>query len=304
MQARLIAYPPDAAAVTRWIPTGERLTIGREPTCGLVIEHPSISRNHAEIHFDGEGWRVRDLGSKNGTFVDGIQARDHPLPKGCWLRLGDCHIDFGVYDDERAAQQRDRQSRQRALSQALTRQMTGDQGQGDSLPAHVLRGVVELAGCSRGFMLLSDPKVGDFTVRASLQMDPDALDDRAFSGSVGAVQRVLGDGRPLVVNDVGGEQWLAGRASVITGGMTTLVCLPLSDGHEVFGAIYADRRNGPGAPAGEPITDFELELLGAFTESATLYLLARRAMQSLDAPRWRTILERQATLAHEADAAR
>ena len=146
--------------------------------------------------------------------------------------------------------------------------------------------------------------VGDFTVRASLQMDPGVLDSRAFSGSVGAVQRVLGNGRPLVVNDVGGEQWLAHRDSVIAGGMTTLVCLPLSDGREVFGAIYADRRSGPGVPTGEPITDFELELLGAFTESATLYLLARRAIQSLDAPRWRTIVERQTAFAHDTGGAR
>lgn len=299
MQARLIAYPPDAAAVTRWILPGERLTIGREPGCGLVIGHPSISRSHADVHFDGQAWRVRDLGSKNGTFVDGIAARDHPLPKGCWLRLGDCHIDFGVYDDERAAQQRDRQSHQRALSQALTRQMTGEQGDAESLPAHVLRGVVELAGCSRGFMLLSDPRLGDFTVRASLHLDPDLLDSRAFSGSVGAVQRVLSGGAALVVNDVGGEHWLANRASVISGGMTTLVCLPLLDGSKVFGAIYADRRSGPGTPRGEPITDFDLDLLRAFTESATLYLLARRAMQSLDAPRWQTILDRHSALAHD-----
>jgi hypothetical protein len=299
MQARLIAYPPDAAAVTRWILPGERLTIGREPGCGLEIAHPSVSRSHADVHFDGQAWRVRDLGSKNGTFVDGITVRDHPLPRGCWLRLGDCHIDFGVYDDERAAQQRDRLTHQRALSQALTRQMTGEHGAVESLPAHVLRGVVELAGCSRGFMLLSDPRLGDFTVRASLHLDPDQLDSRAFSGSVGAVQRVLAGGAALVVNDVGGEHWLAHRASVIAGGMTTLVCLPLLDGSKVFGAIYADRRSGPGAPAGEPITDFDLDLLRAFTESATLYLLARRAMQSLDAPRWQAIVDRQSALAHD-----
>jgi hypothetical protein len=299
MQARLIAYPPDAAAVTRWIAPGERLTIGREPGSGLVIDHPSVSRAHAEVSGDGRAWRIRDLGSKNGSFVDGIAVRDHPLPGGCWLRLGDCHIDFGVYDDEGVARQRERLTRQRALSQALARQVTGGLGDSESLPAQVLRGVLELAGCSRGFLLLADPRVGDFTVRASLQLDLEQLDSRAFGGSVGAVQRVLGQGRPLVVNDVGGEHWLAHRASVIAGGMTTLVCLPLLDGHKVFGAIYADRRSGPGTPAGEPITDFDLELLGAFTESATLYLLARRAMQSLEAPRWQSIVDRQAALAHD-----
>jgi len=76
---------------------------------------------------------------------------------------------------------------------------------------------------------------------------------------------------------------------VIAGGITTLVCLPLSDGRGVFGAVYADRRSAPG-DEGEPITSFDLELLAAFAESATLYLLAQRAMRSIDdAPRWQTI---------------
>ena len=290
MPARLIAYPPDAAAVSRWLQPGERLRIGRDPDCDLVIAHPSVSRMHAELYHAGDRWRLRDLGSKNGSFVDGIAVTDHPIPSDCWFRFGDSYCDFGVFDATQAAALRERQAERRALSQALVRKVSQ---QTDSMPSHVLRGVVELAGCSRGFLLLADPRLGEFTVRASLKLDPDVLDDRAFSGSVGAVQRVLADGKPLVVNDIGNEGWLAARASVITGGLTTLVCLPLFDGRGVFGAVYADRR-GPG----EPITEFELELLSAFTESATLYLLAHRAMASLEGvPRWQTIVDRQSTLA-------
>ncbi|HEV8694326.1 MAG TPA: FHA domain-containing protein [Lysobacter sp.] len=300
MQARLIAYPPDAAATSRWLQPEERLRIGREPGCDLVIEHPSVSRAHAELYHDGTNWRLRDLGSKNGTFVDGIAISDHPLPRSCWLRLGDSYCDFGLFDTAQATALRDRQTERRALSQALTRQISRQPSGSDSLPAHVLRGVIELSGCDRGFMLMADPNVGDFTVRASLQLDPSALDKRAFSGSIGAVQRVLASGKPLVVNDIDSEGWLASRASVIAGGLTTLICLPLFDGNHVFGAVYADRRSAPDGSRGEPITDFDMELLGAFAESATLYLLARRAMQSLDdAPRWQSIVEKQTAFASQ-----
>lgn len=293
MQARLIAYPPDAAAVSRWLQPGERLRIGRDPGCDLVIAHASVSRNHAELYHAGGRWHLRDLGSKNGSFADGIRVDDHPLPTSCWLRLGDCYCDLTCFDDVQAAALRERQSEQRALSQALTRQMSKQAADAESLPAHILNGVVELAGCSRGFLLLSDPHTGDFAVRASLRLDPDDLGGRAFSGSVGAVQRALANGKPLVVNDVGSEAWLAGRASVVAGGLTTLVCLPLTDGKRVFGAVYADRRSGADGSRGEPITSFDLELLGAFAESATLYLLAQRAMRSLDeAPRWQAIVDR------------
>ena len=292
MQARLIAYPPDAAAVTRWLQPDEPLRIGRDPSCDLQIGHPSVSRAHAELYHDGARWHLRDLGSKNGSFVDGIGINDHALPGACWLRLGDTFCEFALVDAAEAAALRERQSRHRALSQALTRQLRQLSGE-DSLPAHVLAGVVELAGCGRGFILLADPRLGDFTVRASLHLDQAAFAESGFSGSVGAVQRVLAQGTPLVVNDIGNEAWLASRASVVAGGLTTLVCLPLLDGARVFGAVYADRRGG----RGDPITEFDLELLGAFTESATLYLLARRAMRSLDdAPRWQGIVERQASV--------
>lgn len=293
MQARLIAYPPEAPAVSRWLQPGERLRIGRDPACDLVIPHSSVSRAHAELYHDGDAWRLRDLGSKNGSFAEGLPITDHPLPAQCWLRLGDTYCDFGQFEDAHAAVVRERQAERRALSQALTRRMTQHGGEGNaSLPAQVLQGVLELSGCERGFLLLADPRVGDFTVRASLHLDPSTGNPRAFSGSVGAVQRVLATGRALVVNDVRSEAWLSGRASVIAGGLVSLVCLPLSDGAQVFGAVYADRRGAPGEP-GEPITDVDLELLGAFVESATLFLLAQRAMQSLDqAPRWQTIVSR------------
>ncbi|GAB3388346.1 FHA domain-containing protein [Lysobacter fragariae] len=298
MLARLIAYPPDAAAVARWLDPATPLRIGRDPDCGLVIEHPSVSRHHAELHFDGEAWRLRDLGSKNGSFVDGIAVNDHRLPRNCWLRLGDSYCDFGLFVESQAAAMRERQSERRAMSQAMAMRMSRGPSGTESLPAHVLRGVIELSGCTRGFMLLADPGVGDFTVCASLQLDPSVLDTRAFSGSVGAVQRVLTAGKALVVNDIGNEGWLSGRESVVASGLTTLVCLPLLDRGKVFGAVYADRR-GPG----EPITDFDLELLAAFAESATLYLLTRRAMQSLSAPRWKTILEHQHALTSSVGAA-
>jgi hypothetical protein len=291
MQARLIAYPPDAAAVSRWLNPGERLRVGRDPDCDLVIDHASVSRQHAELYRVGDRWHLRDLGSKNGSFVDGIAISDHPLPEHCWLRLGDSFCDFSCFEAAQAAAMQSRASKQRELSQLLTNQVKHATDR-NSLPSHILNGVVELAGCSRGFLLLVDPRVGDFTVQASLELDVREMGSRAFSGSVGAVQRALASGKPLVVNDVGSETWLASRGSVVAGGITTLVCLPLSDGRQLFGAVYADRRNAATGANGEPITAFDLELLSAFAESATVYLLAQQAMRSIDnAPRWQAIVE-------------
>jgi hypothetical protein len=287
MQARLIAYPPDAAAVPRWLSPDDRLRIGRSDECGLVLDDASVSRLHAELAFEDGAWRLRDLGSKNGVHVDGMPVRDITLPENCWLRLGDVHCEFAQFDDARAAAMRGREHERRERSAVLTRQVAAGTRY-DSMLDDVLQGVLELSGCSRGFLLLAQQ--GDYAVKASLGTDDGALGRGEFRGSVGAVERTLAQRRPVVVNQVHHEPWLASRASVIASGLHSLVCLPLLDRDQVLGAVYADRQG-----SGEPITAVDLELLQAFAETATLWLLAGRALDSLnDAPRWSTLVRARA----------
>jgi pSer/pThr/pTyr-binding forkhead associated (FHA) protein len=47
------------------------LVVGRDRQCDLVIDSPLISREHARLLFTPEGMRLQDLGSTNGTFVNG-----------------------------------------------------------------------------------------------------------------------------------------------------------------------------------------------------------------------------------------
>lgn len=47
------------------------LRIGRDPGNGLRLSHESVSRLHAELTFQKRGWMLRDLGSTNGTIVNG-----------------------------------------------------------------------------------------------------------------------------------------------------------------------------------------------------------------------------------------
>jgi pSer/pThr/pTyr-binding forkhead associated (FHA) protein len=48
-----------------------RHTLGRDPTCDIVLTEVSISRRHAELRVDGRIVHIRDLNSRNGTFVNG-----------------------------------------------------------------------------------------------------------------------------------------------------------------------------------------------------------------------------------------
>lgn len=66
-------------------------TIGRSPTCTMQIDKPSISKQHALIAWDGDQWRIRDLHSRNGTWLDSRRlqpGQDIPLTAGAMLAFG------------------------------------------------------------------------------------------------------------------------------------------------------------------------------------------------------------------------
>jgi adenylate cyclase len=64
------------------------IVIGRAPDCDLLLQHESISRQHARIARDDEGWVLRDLGSKNGSRVNTFHVNDQILRNGDRLDLG------------------------------------------------------------------------------------------------------------------------------------------------------------------------------------------------------------------------
>lgn len=68
-----------------------RSLVGRSPGCELQIDKPCISREHAVLSWAGGRWEIRDLGSRNGTVVDGT-----PIEPGESLRLSQgALISFG-----------------------------------------------------------------------------------------------------------------------------------------------------------------------------------------------------------------
>ncbi len=99
----------------------DHLVIGRDPGCDIVIAHPVVSKKHAEIVKQNGKSLVVDLGSVNGTFVNGIRVKRHELqeldrvvigpselhfhggalthiPDGRVVRLDSVHLNFQVTD--------------------------------------------------------------------------------------------------------------------------------------------------------------------------------------------------------------
>jgi len=69
-------------------------TVGRDPSNDLFLDDVTVSRRHAEFFRAGDEFRVRDLGSMNGTYVDGVRTEERGLPDGAHIRIGRYDIVF------------------------------------------------------------------------------------------------------------------------------------------------------------------------------------------------------------------
>ena len=88
-----LSYQDGDAPQVHTFESGE-VTIGRSPECEVVLKDFGISRAHARIIVDGDGARIADLKSKNGTQVNGVPVVEAPLKDGDRILLGKFQILF------------------------------------------------------------------------------------------------------------------------------------------------------------------------------------------------------------------
>jgi adenylate cyclase len=76
-------------------------TLGRAPECDLVLNHESVSREHARFSFDGESWTIEDLGSKNGVRINTYRVEHQRLRDGDRIDLGTArlHVEIGPFEN-------------------------------------------------------------------------------------------------------------------------------------------------------------------------------------------------------------
>jgi len=67
---------------------GDSLTLGRDHNNAVQVSDNEISRRHAEIRKDDQGYLLADLGSSNGTFVNAEQVTERRLANGDRVQLG------------------------------------------------------------------------------------------------------------------------------------------------------------------------------------------------------------------------
>ena len=94
--AKLIVKDVDHTCLVDLQPD-ERLVVGRSPECDLTVTAQRASRRHAELRGSGSGHLLADLGSTNGTLLNGAPvAGEAPLGDGDVVDVGGCTILYRV----------------------------------------------------------------------------------------------------------------------------------------------------------------------------------------------------------------
>jgi len=90
---RLIILAKDRSTRQVYI-SGRMTTIGRNHNNSLVVDRDRVSRKHAVIDWDGNDYAITDIGSRNGTFVNGTRIMQRYLRSGDTITIGDCDLRF------------------------------------------------------------------------------------------------------------------------------------------------------------------------------------------------------------------
>jgi len=302
----------DAKHVSLELRQGDRV-VGRAPDSGICLDHRSVSRRHALIAVEGARVTVTDLGSRNGTKVDGVritgptEARDGAeiafadvvlrlIEQGTTETKGYALNGSAVVSSVIPASEALAPLAERRKSRDLFR-VLADAGQFlvserplDAVYEGVLD-LVERAVHSDRIVLLSTG-AGDHepSVLASRVREGTGLGERLVLSTT-MVHQVLNEGASLLTADAQQDPRFSGHESVISQGTRAAMAAPLFDNRQTIGLLYADTT--------DPASQYGPDELRTFTVLANLIAVKITQARLAQAEEERKRLERELGAARE-----
>jgi predicted component of type VI protein secretion system len=101
-RATVVILSGDAAG-SEWVVEQASNTIGRGDDCDWKVTDDSMSKEHATLEYANGGFRIRDLGSRNGMLVNGSESRASDLQNADRFQLGEHEFQFIIEKRDRAS---------------------------------------------------------------------------------------------------------------------------------------------------------------------------------------------------------
>ena len=265
----------------------EVVFVGRAPDNEIPVKDKSVSRKHLKIVKRDERYYVTDLGSKNGTFVDGkrvTSGKEYQVREGMPIAAGKTFLSVGKAYPEDVLAVLDsidlfKELDERGKNDVEDRPMTA-KGNMDlickvsnvlmqslnlkEVMERILHYILELLKrVDRGVIILIDQETG----RASevISIIKSTKDDCKAAYSRTIVERVIREKTPVSMLDTLEEKEINLSESIKVNGIRSIMCVPLISRSKVMGVLYVDSIKKPHGFRKE-----DLDLLTALSSPAAL----------------------------------
>ena len=289
--------------------SSSEVPIGRDPANLLSVSDPSLSRRHCVITREGERYKIRDLDSRNGTFVNGEAVKETWLQHGDQISLGDSVFVLQLADDgeepaggkvefddaitHATAQLRpqdvlylhpDRIQNQLPATSRLSRnlnallkisRMVHAIRDLEQLQAQILDLIFEVSPAERGAILLDGKGSEQFASVFARYRGASSAQTVRVSRTI--ARRVLQEGVAILGADVPSSGGLNVVESLVVSNVRSLLCVPLTVFQRVIGCIYMDTTSAAGR-----FDEDHLQLVAAIAGICAVALENARRQQWLE----------------------
>lgn len=255
------------------------MALGRDGSNPIRLHDNEVSRRHAEMRPVDDAYRIVDLGSANGTYVNGRPVDQAPLKSGDQVRIGQTVM---LFSEGPGTSDRDLTARVDLLSKAspddrsaIVRSIPAGDGSRvleapgsagdwlkvrlanlsvmyqatqaishildtDTLLPQILQLVFESIGADRGAILLADEK-GELVPKA-VRWKGEAEPDERMAISRSIVDHVREAGQGVITSDAPADKRFGPAQSIVDFGIREAICVPIQGRHTTLGVLYADIR--------------------------------------------------------------
>lgn len=273
--------------------TKEEVSIGREPSNWLAVSDPLLSRKHCLIKKEADNFKIRDLESRNGIFVNGVPARERILQHGDQIQMGDSLFLFLLQEEGGAAFTEVKSDEEMLIARSTTQLKIEDAlylkpervlaalpptariaqdlnallkiskavnsiQKLETLIQTLFELIFDVVPAGRAAVLLTDGK--------SYALDKQSGSSLPFSVTPNITDQVLRENIGLLGNDI--------QESGSNNGIYSLLCVPLVLFEKTFGVLYMD--------TADPTTPFDESHLQLVTAIAGIAAVALKNVQQME----------------------
>lgn len=295
-----------------------RLLLGRDTDCTIQILDKGASRHHAEIFTVGSMCFIRDLDSRNGTYVNDERIHEELLREGDRIVIGSTTLVFEAGEESEGGERNiqftegkeeelgstlelrlddlagleEEEDRDTANFRAIYQlgKILGSERNLEAAQEKALAFLAEFVPAEQIYLFARDPKTGSLVPRARFERDPSS--PAQVSRTI--IKRCLRDFRSILTTNAMSDARFKGKDSIVLGRIRSVICVPMVNQGELSGVLYLSS-----SQISEPFVEEDLELV---TAAATLLGLA---IESLEAARYQreTFLSAVRTLVTISEAA-